>query len=168
MQLKLRTDAVSIKLSTKDDSVDFKALVKVYELVTGDELEINETEPSHPEPKSSKPATDRGGVNTITDDLTPDSTPGWHEPVKTELMCPYCHVQHRSDVLPDNDCYAKPIVGDYNHLGAGLCRGGDSWYFENWADSTEQYTKDPVVACQMCGRPLGGNKDETVPENKTV
>lgn len=61
MQLKLRTDAVSIKLSTKDDSVDFKALVKVYELVTGDELEINETEPSHSEPKPSKPAIDQGG-----------------------------------------------------------------------------------------------------------
>ena len=61
MQLKLRTDAVSIKLSTKDDSVDFKALVKVYELVTGDELEINETEPSYSEPKPSKPAIDRGG-----------------------------------------------------------------------------------------------------------
>ena len=87
MELKLETESVSIKLTTKDDKVDFKALVKVYELVTGDELEINETEPSHPEPKSSKPATDRGGVNTITDDLTPDSTPGWHEPSEDEHKC---------------------------------------------------------------------------------
>lgn len=61
MQLKLKTDTVSIELTTKDDKVDFKALVKVYELVTGDELEINETEPSRPEPKPSKPAIDRGG-----------------------------------------------------------------------------------------------------------
>ena len=84
------------------------------------------------------------------------------ELTEKQKNCPYCHVQHRSDVLPDNDCYAKPIVGDYNHLGAGLLRGGDSWYFENWTDSTEQYTKDPVVACQMCGRPLGGNEDESI------
>lgn len=86
MKLKLETGSVSVKLTTKDDDVDFKALVKVYELVTGDELEINETEPSRPDSKPSKPAIDRGGVKTITDDLTPDSTPGWHEPVKTKLM----------------------------------------------------------------------------------
>lgn len=61
MELKLKTDTVSIKLTTKDDNVDFKALAKVYELVTGDELEINETEPSRPEPKPSKPTVDRGG-----------------------------------------------------------------------------------------------------------
>ena len=61
MELKLETESVSIKLTTKDDDVDFKALVKVYELVTGDELEINETEPSRPEPKLSKSAIDRGG-----------------------------------------------------------------------------------------------------------
>ena len=48
------------------------------------------------------------------------------ELTEKQKNCPYCHVQHRSDVLPDNGCYAKPIVGDYNHLGAGLWRGGDA------------------------------------------
>lgn len=124
MQLKLRTDAVSIKLSTKDDSVDFKALVKVYELVTGDELEINETEPSHPEPKSSKPATDRGGVKTITDDLTPDSTPDWHEPVKTKLMCPYCGDNETTTTLYGNHFMKCPKCGNKVFLAFATSRKG--------------------------------------------
>lgn len=112
MELKLKTDTVSIKLTTKNDDVDFKALVKVYELVTGDELEINETEPSRPEPKPSKPAVDRGVVKTINDDLTPDSTPGWHEPVKTKLMCPYCGNNEVTTVWYGNKFMKCPKCGE--------------------------------------------------------
>lgn len=117
MKLKLETDTVSIKLTTKDDKVDFKALVKVYELVTGDELEISETEPSRPEPKPSKPAIDRGVVKTITDDLTPDSTPSWHEPVKTKLMCPYCGNNEVTTAWYGNHYMKCPKCGEKGAAG---------------------------------------------------
>lgn len=152
MQLKLRTDAVSIKLSTKDDSVDFKALVKVYELVTGDELEINETEPSHPEPKSSKPATDRGGVKTITDDLTPDSTPGWHEPVKTELMCPYCGNNEVTTAWYGNKFMKYPKCGEKVRLESATSRWGvpdqHGFYYkaqEVWRDYQAEQADDNLL-----------------------
>ena len=152
MQLKLRTDAVSIKLSTKDDSVDFKALVKVYELVTGDELEINETEPSHPEPKSSKPATDRGGVKTITDDLTPDSTPGWHEPVKTELMCPYCGNNEVTTTWYGNKFMKCPKCGGKVFLAFATSRRGvpdqHGFYYkaqEVWRDYQAEQADDNLL-----------------------
>ena len=61
MKLKLETESTSVKLTTKDDKVDFKALVKVYELATGAELKLNGIKPSRPEPNPSKPAIDRGG-----------------------------------------------------------------------------------------------------------
>lgn len=61
MKLKLETESTSVKLTTKDNKVDFKALVKVYELATGAELKLNDIKPSRPEPKLSKPAIDRGG-----------------------------------------------------------------------------------------------------------
>ena len=124
MKLKLETESASVKLTTKDDKVDFKALVKVYELVTGDELEINETEPSRPEPKPSKPAIDRGGVKTITDDLTPDSTPGWHEPVKTKLMCPYCGNNEVTTVWYGNKFMKCPKCGEKVRLEGATSRWG--------------------------------------------
>lgn len=152
MQLKLRTDAVSIKLSTKDDSVDFKALVKVYELVTGDELEINETEPSPPEPKSSKPATDRGGVKTITDDLTPDSTPGWHESVKTELMCPYCGNNKVTTTWYGNKFMKCPNCGEKVRLERATSRWGvpdqHGFYYkaqEVWRDYQSEQADDNLL-----------------------
>lgn len=152
MQLKLRTDAVSIKLSTKDDSVDFKALVKVYELVTGDELEINETEPSHPEPKSSKPATDRGEVKTITDDLIPDSTPGWHDPVKTKLMCPYCGNNAVTTVWYGNKFMKCPKCGEKVRLEAATSRWGvpdqHGFYYkaqEIWRDYQAEQADDNLL-----------------------
>ena len=61
MELKLETESVSVKLTTKDDKVDFKTLVKVYELATGAELKLNGIKSNYPEPKPSKPAIDRGG-----------------------------------------------------------------------------------------------------------
>lgn len=124
MELKLETESVSVKLTTKDDDVDFKALVKVYELVTGDELKINETEPSRPKPKLSKPAIDRGGVKTITDDLTPDSTPGWHESVKTELMCPYCGNNEVTTTWYGNKFMKCPKCGEKVRLERATSRWG--------------------------------------------
>lgn len=124
MELKLETESVSIKLTTKDDKVDFKTLVKVYELATGAELKLNDIKPSRPEPKPSKPAIDRGGVKTITDDLTPDSTPGWHEPVKTKLMCPYCGNDEVTTVWYGNKFMKCPKCGNKVRLEGATSRWG--------------------------------------------
>ena len=44
MKLKLESNGVNLKLATTDGSknIKFKTIVKAYELVTGDELEITE------------------------------------------------------------------------------------------------------------------------------
>lgn len=124
MKLKLETERASVKLTTKDGNVDFKALVKVYELATGAELKPNGIKPSRPEPKPSKPATDRGGVKTITDDLTPDSTPGWHDPVKTKLMCPYCGNNAVTTVWYGNKFMKCPKCGEKVRLEGATSRWG--------------------------------------------
>lgn len=124
MKLKLETESASVKLTTKDDKVDFKALVKVYELATGAELKLNGIKLSHPEPKPSKPAIDRVGVKTITDDLTPDSTPGWHEPVKTKLMCPYCGNNAVTTVWYGNKFMKCPKCGEKVRLEGATSRWG--------------------------------------------
>lgn len=146
MKLKLETESASVKLTTKDDKVDFKALVKVYELATGAELKLNGIKLSHPEPKPSKPAIDRGGVKTITDDLTPDSTPGWHEPVKTKLMCPYCGNNEVTTVWYGNKFMKCPKCGEKVRLEGAASRWGvpdqHGFYYkaqEVWRDyQTEQ------------------------------
>ncbi len=45
MKLKLESNGVNLKLATTDGSknIKFKTIVKAYELVTGDELEIPKT-----------------------------------------------------------------------------------------------------------------------------
>ena len=152
MQLKLRTDAVSIKLSTKDDSVDFKALVKVYELVTGAELKLNGIKPNYPKPKPSKPAIDRGGAKTITDDLTPDSTPGWHELVKTELMCPYCGNNEVTTTCYGNKFMKCPKCGEKVRLERATSRWGvpdqHGFYYkaqEVWRDYQAEQADDNLL-----------------------
>lgn len=124
MKLKLETESASVKLTTKDDKVDFKALVKIYELATGAELKLNGIKLSHPEPKPSKPAIDQGGVKTITDDMTPDSTPGWHEPVKTKLMCPYCGNNEVTTTLYGNHFMKCPKCGGKVFLAFATSRRG--------------------------------------------
>lgn len=44
MEIKLESDGVCLTLSTvdKEKNIEFKTLVKAYEIVTGDELEITE------------------------------------------------------------------------------------------------------------------------------
>lgn len=152
MKLKLETESASVKLTTKDNKVDFKALVKVYELVTGDELKINETEPSRPEPKSSKPATDRGGVKTITDDLAPDSTPGWHESVKVDLMCPYCGYNESTTTLYGNHFMKCPKCGGKVFLAFATSRRGvpdqHGFYYkaqEVWRDYQAEQADDNLL-----------------------
>lgn len=51
MKLKLESNGVNLKLATTDESknIKFKTIVKAYELVTGDELEITENEPGSSE-----------------------------------------------------------------------------------------------------------------------
>ena len=51
MKLKLESNGVNLKLATTDGSknIKFKTIVKAYELVTGDELEITENEPGSSE-----------------------------------------------------------------------------------------------------------------------
>lgn len=124
MKLKLETESASVKLITKDDKVDFKALVKVYELATGAELKLNGIKPNYPKPKPSKPAIDRVGVKTITDDLTPDSTPGWHDPVKTKLMCPYCGNNAVTTVWYGNKFMKCPKCGEKVRLEGTTSRWG--------------------------------------------
>lgn len=123
MELKLETESASVKLTTKDDKVDFKALVKVYELATGAELKLNGIKPNYPEPKPSKPATIQG-TRTITDDLTPDSTPGWHELVKVMLMCPYCGDNETTTTLYGNHFMKCPKCGNKVFLAFATSRKG--------------------------------------------
>lgn len=66
--------------------------------------------------------------------------------------CPYCHEQA--------DHYAEPITGGFNGIGCGLIHVGGDWYMSNWNLDVMKLSDVPVIACSMCGRPLGGNEDE--------
>lgn len=83
MKLKLESNGVNLKLATTDESknIKFKTIVKAYELVTGDELEITENEPG-----SSEKPRERREINNYQE----YDRPNYHEPVKTEVACPYC------------------------------------------------------------------------------
>lgn len=83
MKLKLESNGVNLKLATTDGSknIKFKTIVKAYELVTGDELEITENEPG-----SSEKPRERREINNYQE----HDRPNYHEPVKTEVACPYC------------------------------------------------------------------------------
>lgn len=153
MKLKLETESVSVKLTTKDDNIDFKSLVKAYELATGAELKLNGIKLSHPEPKPSKPAIDRvGGVKTITDDLTPDSTPDWHEPVKTKLMCPYCGNNEVTTTWYGNKFMKCPKCGEKVRLEGATSRWGvpdqHGFYYkaqEVWRDYQAEQADDNLL-----------------------
>jgi len=80
MKIKIESNGVSLKLSTHDENknIEFKTIIKAYELVTGDELEITENEPATQEHR-----------HEVHDDRYNDR-PEYREPVKTEVVCPFC------------------------------------------------------------------------------
>ena len=83
MKLKLESNGVSLKLATTDSKkdIEFKTIVKAYELVTGDELEITENDSKVSEkPRESRERNEYHGYDK----------PEYGTPVKTEVACPYC------------------------------------------------------------------------------
>lgn len=91
MKIKLNSNGVTVKVQTDDEKepISFKAIVKAYELVSGDDLEITENDPKTPqrandkEPESSQWDSDR---------------PDYGERVKVEVACPYCGFTNVSKV----------------------------------------------------------------------
>ncbi|MBB1078941.1 hypothetical protein H5S09_04080 [Limosilactobacillus sp. STM2_1] len=105
MKLKLESNGVSLKLATTDENknIKFKTIVKAYELVTGDELEITENEP-----KSDEKPRER----QIQRNYLEYNRPKYHEPVKTEVACPYCGLT----------CI-KNVPFGYRFMNCPQCRG---------------------------------------------
>lgn len=113
MQLKLEANGVNLKLTTKEEKVDFMTLTKAYEIVTGDELEINETGAS----RNTTPTREE-------DSSEQDRTPGWKQPVKVQLMCPYCGRCQDTTTLYGNHWLKCPACGKKVRLQSATSRWG--------------------------------------------
>lgn len=161
MKINIESNGIQLQVATQDETknVDFKTLVKVYELVTGDELEINETEPRKPA-ITPEPTMD---IRTIADDLEPDRTPGWHEPVKVKLMCPYCGKNATTTTLYGNrfmkcpDCGGKVLLQSAtSHWGVPDHNGFYYKATEAFIDRNQAQVNDDLLK-QMKERMESGN-----------
>ncbi len=73
------------------------------------------------------------------------------ELTEKQKNCPYCHgicraILEAPDFKLNVGC--KDLICDFKKTGGWI--------------------NPPINYCPMCGRPLGGNEDETVPGSKTV
>ena len=111
MKLKLKTEKASLKLTMKDDDFDFALVTKAYEIVTGKAV------------KTAKPGVPVQQLKAVingsnTHKYEPQSTredddriPGWKQPVKVQLMCPYCGRCQDTTTLYGNHWLKCPACG---------------------------------------------------------
>ncbi len=121
MELKLKTEKASLKLTMKDNDFNFALVVKAYEIVTGDTITLNEVDTKGTKQASPDSTTKRETHYTREED---DRTPGWKQPVKAKLMCPYCGKCQDVTTLYGNRYLKCPKCDNKVHLQSTTSRWG--------------------------------------------
>lgn len=118
MELSFKTDKSELQLTTYGDkTIDFKTVTKVYEIVTGDEIEINEV-------NNDKGTSVQESSHYNDHQRMDERTPSWHEPVQVKLMCPYCGTNKRLTTLYGNHFIKCPKCGNKVHLQSATSHFG--------------------------------------------
>lgn len=158
MELKLKTEKASLKLTMKDDDFDFALVTKAYEIVTGRAAKtakpgvpvqqlkavINGSDTHKYEPQSTREDDDR--------------IPGWKQPVKAQLMCPYCGKNADTTALYGNHYLKCPTCGGKVFLAPSTSRFGvpdeHGYYYkatEVYRDSSDKQADDDLLKLMKKG-----------------
>lgn len=161
MELKLKTEKASLKLTMKDDDFDFALVTKAYEIVTGESYKVD--------------AKSFIANVTGTEDATKyeprytseeyDRIPGWKQPVKAQLMCPYCGRCQDTTTLYGNHWLKCPVCGKKVRLQSATSRWGipdeHGYYYkatEVYRDRDDEKVDDDLL--NEMKRKMEGKDDE--------
>lgn len=147
VEIKLESNGVCLSLSTldKEKNIEFKTLVKAYEIVTGDELEITEN------------TTEKNNHPTVTNSFDDnqgdyDRIPEYHQPVKVDLMCPWCGNNEETTTLFGNHFMKCPKCENKVFLAFATSRRGvpdhRGFYYkanELWRDYEDRKVDDDLI-----------------------
>lgn len=124
MELKLKTEKASLKLTMKDDDFDFALVTKAYEIVTGKASKTAKRGISIQQLKAVINGSDTHKCEPQSTREDDDRIPGWKQPVKAQLMCPYCgHCQDTTTLYGDH--WLKcPACGKKVRLQSATSRWG--------------------------------------------
>lgn len=164
MELKLKTEKASLKLTMKDDDFDFALVTKAYEIVTGKASKTAKRGISIQQLKAVINGSDTHKCEPQSTREDDDRIPGWKQPVKVQLMCPYCGRCQDTTTLYGNHWLKCPVCGKKVRLQSATSRWGipdEHGYYkatEVYRDRDDEKVDDDLL--NEMKRKMEGKDDE--------